>query len=142
MPFSKALVRSAVSSRIWIQVADSISYYDKHYTNHNSLHSRMSEVLQYFHTSLLATHYSTWPKQFKPCEVPALVYSIVVVGALILCVIWKPHRWTCHSLIQEFMLYKFKLAYNTMEAIKNIYCRKEEGTVDHCTVTRWFKKLC
>ena len=29
-----------------------------------------------------------------------------------------------HNLIQELMLYKFKLGYNTEEAIKNIYYKK------------------
>ena len=42
----------------------------------------------------------------------------------------------------ELMLYKFELSYNTMEATKNICYAKDEGTVDHSTVTRWFKKFC
>ena len=46
-----------------------------------------------------------------------------------------------HSLIWEFMLYKFKLGHNAMKAAKNI-CAKDEGAVDHSTVTRWFKKFC
>ena len=29
-----------------------------------------------------------------------------------------------------------------MEASKNICCVKSESTVDHSTVTRWFKKFC
>ena len=29
-----------------------------------------------------------------------------------------------------------------IEAIKNICCMKEEVSVDHITVTRWFKKFC
>ena len=40
------------------------------------------------------------------------------------------------------MLYKFELGHNTTEAIKNIYCAKSEGTVDHSRVTGWFKKFC
>ena len=39
------------------------------------------------------------------------------------------------SLIQEFMLYEFKLGHNAAEATKNICCMKGEDT-DHNTVTR------
>ena len=39
------------------------------------------------------------------------------------------------------MLYKSELDHNTMKVTKN-NCAKGEGTVDHCTVTRWFKKIC
>ena len=46
------------------------------------------------------------------------------------------------SLIWELMLFKFKLSHNTIAATKNICCDKREGTVDHSTVTRWFKKYC
>ena len=46
-----------------------------------------------------------------------------------------------HSLIQEFMLYKFKLGHNSIETTKNITCVKGEGAVDHSIVTRWFKKF-
>ena len=45
------------------------------------------------------------------------------------------------SLIWELMLYKFKLSHNTAEATKNICYAKDEGTVDHSTVTKWFKKF-
>ena len=31
---------------------------------------------------------------------------------------------------------------NTAEATKNICCAKCDGTVDHNTVTKWFKKFC
>ena len=40
------------------------------------------------------------------------------------------------------MLYKFKIDYNTAEAMKNIYWGKAESAIDHSTVTRWFKKFC
>ena len=43
------------------------------------------------------------------------------------------------SLIQELMLYKFKLSYDTVEATKNVCYAKDEGTVDPSTMTRWFK---
>ena len=38
------------------------------------------------------------------------------------------------------MLYEFEQGHNAMEAI-NIICIESDGTVDHCTVTRWFKKF-
>ena len=40
------------------------------------------------------------------------------------------------------MLYKFELGYNTVEVIKKICCSKSKGSVDHSSVTRWFKKFC
>ena len=40
------------------------------------------------------------------------------------------------------MLYEIKLSHNAVEGIKNICLAKGEGTVDHCTVIRWFKKFC
>ena len=46
-----------------------------------------------------------------------------------------------HSLIREFMLYEFKLGCNFIEVTKNISA-KVKVTVDHCLVTRWFKKFC
>ena len=42
-------------------------------------------------------------------------------------------------LIQELMLYKFEQDHKIIEATKNIYCGKCEGTVDLSTVTKWFK---
>ena len=47
-----------------------------------------------------------------------------------------------YSLIWELMFYKFKLDHNAVEATKDICCAKVEDTVDHCIVTRWFKKFC
>ena len=29
-----------------------------------------------------------------------------------------------------------------METIENICCTKDEGTIDHSTVTKWFKEFC
>ena len=46
-----------------------------------------------------------------------------------------------HSLIQELMLYKFRLDHNIEEVSKNICYAKGKGTVDHSTVTRWFQKF-
>ena len=37
------------------------------------------------------------------------------------------------------MLCEFKLGHNVAETIKNIYCLKSEGAVDHRSVTRLFK---
>ena len=48
------------------------------------------------------------------------------------------------SLIQELMLYKFKLCLNTTEATKTnkkINCGKDKCTVDHCSIIRWLKKF-
>ena len=42
------------------------------------------------------------------------------------------------SLIQELMLYEFEQGHNATRAIKNICYTKDEGTVNHNTVTRWF----
>ena len=56
----------------------------------------------------------------------------------ILYVIQKPHNEMQHSLIQELILYKFKLGYEAIKATKNIYCVKDKGTVNHSTVTKWF----
>ena len=39
------------------------------------------------------------------------------------------------------MLYEFELSHNEAEAINNICCVKREGTHDHSTPTRWFKKF-
>ena len=41
-----------------------------------------------------------------------------------------------HGLIWEFMLYKFELGHNAMEATKNICYVKSEGAVDHSLETR------
>ena len=43
------------------------------------------------------------------------------------------------SLIQELMVYEFKLGYNTAVATKNICYVKRE--VDHIAVTKLFKKF-
>ena len=45
------------------------------------------------------------------------------------------------NLIQELMVYKFKLGLNTVKATKNSCCVKGQGAVDHGTVTKWFKKF-
>ena len=89
-----------------------------------------------------------WTKQFKPWEVPVVVGSIVVVGALARCALL---RFTCDlkaahmnvqmSLIRELLLYEFELDHNEAKGTKNICCVKGEGAFDHCTVTRWFKKF-
>ena len=39
------------------------------------------------------------------------------------------------------MFYKSELGHDDMEAAKKIYCMKGEGTIDHSTATRWFKKF-
>ena len=70
--------------------------------------------------------------------------SIVVVGVLTCYALLHP---VCdlktaqinmqRSSIQELMLYKFEMGHNTSEITK-----KDEGTVDYSTVTRWSKKFC
>ena len=39
------------------------------------------------------------------------------------------------------MIYELKLGHNATEATRNICCGKSEGTMDHSTVTKWFKKF-
>ena len=34
------------------------------------------------------------------------------------------------------------MSHNIPEATKDIYCGKSEDTVEHSTVTKWFKKFC
>ena len=41
-----------------------------------------------------------------------------------------------YSLIWDLMIYKFELGHKAMEATKNVCCAKDEGAVDHSTVTR------
>ena len=40
------------------------------------------------------------------------------------------------------MLYELRLGHNTMEATKNICYVKDEGPIDHNTVTRSVEKFC
>ncbi len=40
------------------------------------------------------------------------------------------------------MLSKFEQGHNAMKAAKNIGCVEAEGTVDHFTVSRWWKEFC
>ena len=46
------------------------------------------------------------------------------------------------NLIQEIMVYEFKLGQNAEEVNQNICCAKGEGLVDHSTVIRCFEKFC
>ena len=39
------------------------------------------------------------------------------------------------------MPYKFELGHNVTEETKNICCVKGVSTIDHSTVSRWFKKF-
>ena len=47
-----------------------------------------------------------------------------------------------HSLRWELMLHDFELGLYAVKAAKNFYCTKSEGTVEHHTVIRGFKKFC
>ena len=53
--------------------------------------------------------------------------------------------WVCRACItwlKQFKLWKAPavMGHNIMETTKNI-CAKDEGTVDHSPVTKWFKKF-
>ena len=83
-----------------------------------------------------------WLKQFETWKVPTVVGSIMVI-VLTCCALLHSesdlkatHMKVQCRLIQELMLYKFKLGYYTMVATKNICRVKGEDTVDHSTVTR------
>ena len=47
-----------------------------------------------------------------------------------------------NSLIREFILYKFEIGHNAVEASKDSCGAKGEGLVDHRTVSRSLNKLC
>ena len=73
----------------------------------------------------------------------------VIIDGLTYCVLllsvgnWKATQMNVqHNLIQKFKLYEFELSHNVVESTKNICCIKIESTVNHITITRWFKKFC
>ena len=86
---------------------------------------------------------NTCLKQLKLWKVATEVGSIVVVGALTHCA-WPQSMCDLKAVqmnvqssqIQEQMLYKFELGYNSPKATKNIFHVKDEGAVDHNTLTR------
>ena len=45
------------------------------------------------------------------------------------------------TLIWEFILYELELNHSTVFGYKNICCVKVKGTIDHSTITRWFKNF-
>ena len=68
-----------------------------------------------------------WLMQFKLWKVPTLVGSIMVVGVLTrsallhsMCDLKTTQMNMHHSLIQELIYYKFKIALNALEAAKII----------------------
>ena len=73
--------------------------------------------------------------------------SIIVVGVLTWAFLHSP--WDLKTaqmnmqcnLIQELMLYEFKLVYNITKTTKNICFAKGEGTADHSSVTWRIKKF-
>ena len=83
----------------------------------------------------------TWMKYFK---VPTVVGSIVVDGVLTgctllhsVCNLKASQMNVLHSLIQEIILYEFKLGHNAAEATKNICCvTKGEGADDYSKIKR------
>ena len=70
---------------------------------------------------LICSMYITWPKQFKPGKVLTVVHCILVVSALTyytsFCV-WFKSSTVENSLIQELMLYVYKLGHNAAESTK------------------------
>ena len=102
-----------------------------------------------FWNILVCGVYIWWSKQFKPWKILTVVVSIMVDAALTYSALLyfmydlKIAQMNIqYTLIQELILYKFKIGHNALEATKNICCGKDEGTVDHSTVTRWYKKFC
>ena len=81
-------------------------------------------------------------------KLPAVVASIMLVGALTHCALLHSvcdlkavQTNVHHSLLRE-LLYEFELIhYAAAEASRNICCAKGESTVDHGIVTWWFKKF-
>ena len=74
-----------------------------------------------------------------------MVGSIIVISVLTHCELLNcmcDLKAIQCSLIQELMLYKFKLGYNTAETNKNVCFAKGEDTVNHSTVISWVKKFC
>ena len=59
------------------------------------------------------------------CITPLSVCDLLATQMNMLC-----------NIVQELMLYKFKLSHNT------ICCEKGEDAVGHRVVTRWFQKFC
>ena len=77
-----------------------------------------------------------------------MVGSIVVVGALTPCAFLrclydlKAVRMNVQSsLIQELILYEFKMDHSTSESAQKICYAKSNGAVGTGTVTRWLKKF-
>ena len=73
--------------------------------------------------------------------VQAVVGSIMIIGALTcsallhsVCDLKSAQMNGQYSLIQEPMFCEFELSHNSVEATKNIYCGKGEGTVKHVQV--------
>ena len=87
---------------------------------------------------LVCDAYITWSKQFKLWEVPFVVGSIVIVGALTCCALLhslcdlKDMQMNVqYSIIWEIMLYEFKLCHKAAEATKNISYAKGQGAIDY-----------
>ena len=83
--------------------------------------------------NILLVHTISWPKQFKLCKVLAVGDSIMVVGTLTFSALLystcdlKTEQMNIQSgLIQELILYKFKLGYKATEATENICFAKSE----------------
>ena len=75
--------------------------------------------------------YIAWAKQFKPVVGTCFVDSIMIVGVLTHCVLKAKEMNMEHSIIQELILYEFKLGHNAVKTTKNIHCTKGENPNDH-----------
>ena len=89
----------------------------------------------------------TWSKQFKPWKLSTVVTSIMIFGVLTHCILLhsvydlKAIQMNVQCcLIWKLMLYEFKLSHNTAGTTKNT-CAKGEDALDHCTITKRFKKF-
>ena len=87
---------------------------------------------------------SLWHVYHGTKAVPTVENNIVVSGVLIcyalfhsMCNLRATQMNVQYNLIWELMLYKFEMSHNSVEATKNIYCMKGEGTVNYR-----IKKFC
>ena len=69
------------------------------------------------------------------------VDDIMVVGVLTCCTLYYSKAAQMNVQCRELKFYKFEMGHNTTETTKNLCCMKDEGAVDHSTITRYFKKF-
>ena len=119
-----------------------MSEFESHWVHHSfSLVPHQSKELHnllYLGESKVLQNFDMWPKQFK---LWLLSWCVNVCYA-------SPHMWfdSCtdeHLRSSNSGTYALQVeqGHNAMEVTKNICCTKGEDVVDHCTVSRWFKKF-